>query len=76
MGLQCTVHLILLKMIVETDRTCSIYGKAAFMNSVGNPEGNRAPGLPRCRSEDNIKIDCTEIEWECKLDSAGIQVDG
>jgi hypothetical protein len=30
---------------------------------VGKPEGKRALGKPRCRWEDNIKMDLREIEW-------------
>jgi hypothetical protein len=31
---------------------------------VGNPEGKRPLGRPRCRSIDNIKMDLTEIGWD------------
>jgi hypothetical protein len=30
---------------------------------VGNPEGKRLLGRPRCRWVNNIKIDVREIEW-------------
>jgi hypothetical protein len=30
---------------------------------VGNPEGKKPLGRPRCRWVDNIKIDLREIEW-------------
>jgi len=30
---------------------------------VGKPEGKRALGRPRCRWEDNIKIDLQEVRW-------------
>jgi hypothetical protein len=30
---------------------------------VGNPEGRRPLGKPRCRTVDNIKIDLKEIIW-------------
>jgi hypothetical protein len=30
---------------------------------VGRPEGRRALGRPRCRWEDNIKMDLQEMEW-------------
>jgi len=30
---------------------------------VGKPEGKRPRGRPRCRCEDNIKIDLQEVEW-------------
>ena len=31
---------------------------------VGKPEGKRPLGRPRCRWEDNIKMDVEEVEWE------------
>jgi hypothetical protein len=31
---------------------------------VGNPEGKRPLGSPRCRWVDNIKIDLREIGWD------------
>jgi hypothetical protein len=31
---------------------------------VGKPEGKRPLGVPRCRWENNIKMDLKEIEWE------------
>jgi hypothetical protein len=30
---------------------------------VGKPEGKRPLGRPRCRWEDNIKMDLREIGW-------------
>jgi hypothetical protein len=33
----------------------------AYKNLVRKPEGKRPPGRPRCRCEDNIRM---EIEWE------------
>jgi hypothetical protein len=30
---------------------------------VGNPEGKRPFGKPRCRRENNIKMDLREIGW-------------
>jgi hypothetical protein len=30
---------------------------------VGNPEGMRPLGKPRCRGEDNIKMNLREIGW-------------
>jgi hypothetical protein len=32
--------------------------------SAGKCERNRALGRPRCRWEDNIRIDLTEIGWK------------
>jgi hypothetical protein len=31
---------------------------------VGKPEGNIPLGRPRCRCEDNIKLDVTDTRWE------------
>jgi hypothetical protein len=31
---------------------------------VGNPEGKRLLGRPKCRWVDNIKIGLREIEWD------------
>jgi len=30
---------------------------------VGQPEGNRPLGRPRCKSEDNIKVDLQDVGW-------------
>jgi hypothetical protein len=30
---------------------------------VGKPEGKRAVGRPKCKWEDNIKVDLREIGW-------------
>jgi hypothetical protein len=32
-----------------------------YIVSVGKPEGKRQPGRPRCRWEDNIRMDLREI---------------
>jgi hypothetical protein len=40
---------------------------------IGKPEGKRPLGRPRCRLENNIKMDLTEIEWYgCGVDSSGL----
>jgi hypothetical protein len=36
----------------------------AYRISVGNPEGKRRLGRPRCRWVDNIKMDLREIGWD------------
>jgi hypothetical protein len=36
----------------------------AYNSLVGKPEGNRQFGRPRCRWEDNIRMDLQEIGWE------------
>jgi hypothetical protein len=39
---------------------------------IGNPEGKRPLGRPRCRREDTIKIDFRETGFGgCGLDSSG-----
>jgi hypothetical protein len=44
------------------DRTCSKNGRKGNVEVlVGKPEGTRSLGKPRRRSEDNIKMDVTEI---------------
>jgi hypothetical protein len=35
----------------------------AYRISVGKPKEKRPLGRPRCRSEDNIKMDHREVEW-------------
>jgi hypothetical protein len=36
----------------------------AYNIMVGKPEGKRPLGRPRCRWEDDIKINLTDMEWE------------
>jgi len=36
----------------------------AYNILVGKPEGKRSLGRPRCRWEDNIRMDLREIRWE------------
>jgi hypothetical protein len=39
---------------------------------VGNPEGKRPLGRPRCRWEDGIRMDIGEIDWGgYEVDSIG-----
>jgi len=35
---------------------------------IGEPEGKRSSGRPRCRREDNIKMDLQEVRKERRLD--------
>jgi hypothetical protein len=35
----------------------------AYRTLVGKPEGKRPLGRPRCRWDDNIKMDLREIGW-------------
>jgi hypothetical protein len=41
--------------------TCIGEGRGVYRVLVGRPEGERPLGRPRCRWEDNIKIDLREI---------------
>jgi hypothetical protein len=45
-------------------RTCGAYGEERGVHSVlvGKPECKRPLGRPRCRWEDNIKMDSQEVE--------------
>jgi hypothetical protein len=36
----------------------------AYSILVGNAEGKRSLGIPRCRWEDNIRMDLWEIGWD------------
>jgi hypothetical protein len=38
--------------------------KGVYRVLVGEPEGKRPPGRPRCRWEDNIKMDLQEVGCE------------
>jgi hypothetical protein len=38
-------------------------GKGAYRILVGRPEGRRPLGRPRCRWEDDIKMDLQEVGW-------------
>jgi hypothetical protein len=35
--------------------------RGAYRDLVGKPEGRRPPGRPRCRWEDNIKMDIRDL---------------
>ena len=50
------------------DGTCSTYGerRGVYRVLVGKPEGKKPQGRPRCRWEDNIKMDLQKVilgEW-------------
>jgi len=46
----------------EKGGTCSAYGgRGVYRVLVGNPEGMRPLRRPRCRWEDNIKMDLQEV---------------
>ena len=40
-------------------------GRGVYRVFVGKPEGNRPLGKPRCRLEDNIKMDLQEVRCGC-----------
>ena len=46
-------------------RTCSTTGvrRGAYRILVGKPDGRRPLVKPRCRWEDNIKMDLQEVGW-------------
>jgi hypothetical protein len=46
----------------ETGRTCSTYGGEEKV-LMGKPEREIPLGRPRCRREDNIKMDLQEVGW-------------
>jgi hypothetical protein len=64
----CILHQILLgdKMKDEIDRACSTQGKIerAYKSLIGKSEEKRRLGRPRCRWEDNIRMDLREISWK------------
>jgi len=45
-----------------------------YMVLVGKPEGRRPFGIPRCRMEDNIKIDLHEVGWGAWTGSIWLRV--
>jgi hypothetical protein len=47
------------------DGACSPYGErgGAYRNLVEKYQGNRPPGRPRLRWEDNIKMDLQDVGW-------------
>jgi len=46
---------------------CCAYGegRGVYRAPVGKPEGKRPLGRPRCRWEDNIKMDLEEVVGGC-----------
>jgi hypothetical protein len=49
-------------------------GKSVYRVLVGKPEGKRPLGRPRCRWEDNIKMDPQEVGCE-RMDWNGLAQD-
>jgi hypothetical protein len=50
----------------EMDRICSTHGeqRTAYRMLVGKPKGKKPLGRPRCRWEDNIRMDLRELGWD------------
>jgi hypothetical protein len=42
---------------------CMEEKRGAYRILVGRPEGRRTLGRPRCRWEENIKMDLQDVEW-------------
>jgi hypothetical protein len=64
----CTAHQILLGDQIENNEmgwACSMCmgEENRVQDLVGKPEGQRLLGRPRCRWEDNIKMDLQEVGW-------------
>jgi hypothetical protein len=47
-------------------RACSMHGRvrSVYKTFAGIPEGKRLLRRPRCRSENNIRMDLRELWWE------------
>jgi hypothetical protein len=43
----------------------------AYRVLVGKPEGKRPLERPKCRWEDNIKMDLRKVEWRHRLHRSG-----
>jgi hypothetical protein len=58
--------------VMEMDRAYRTNGEErnAYRILVGKPQGKRPLGRPRCRWEDNIKIDLRKMGWY-GLDGSG-----
>jgi hypothetical protein len=64
----CTHLQILLGRSIQENEVggiCNTQGRGEKLYKilVGNPEGKRPLGRPRCRWEDGIRIDLREIGW-------------
>ena len=63
----CNPHPILFGVINSRNMrwtghvACMGVGRGVYRVLVGKPEGKRPPGKPRCRWEDNIKMDLQEV---------------
>ena len=57
----CTLHDLLTKMRWAGQVARIGQGRGAYRVLVGKPEGKRPLGRPRCRWDDNIKMDLHEV---------------
>jgi hypothetical protein len=55
------LHLV---AVIASGSQLGKFGYALAYVLVGKPEGKRPLGRPRCRWEDNIRLDLREREWE------------
>jgi hypothetical protein len=57
---------IIIQGMIKVSGPCSSdgEGRGVYRFLVGKPEGKRTLGRPRCRSEDNIKMDLKEVRYE------------
>jgi hypothetical protein len=64
----CTPHPLLCGDKIEKNKkggACSAdrEGRCMYMVLVGKPEGKRPLGRPRCKWEDNVKMDLQEVGY-------------
>jgi hypothetical protein len=58
------IRMIMSRMMKWTGRVARIGAKRnAYRILMGKPEGKRPVGRPRCRWEDNVKMDLRKIGW-------------
>jgi hypothetical protein len=64
------IIIIIIQVIKSNGGACSMYGerRSVYRILVGRPEGRRPLERPRCRREDNIKINLQEVGWGHGLD--------
>jgi hypothetical protein len=58
-----TIRMIRSKRMRWAGHVARMEKRHAYGILVGNPEGKRPQGRPRCRWVDNIKMDLRGIEW-------------
>jgi hypothetical protein len=59
-------------------RSCSTCGRekrGAYRVLVGKPEGKRPLVRPRCRREDNIKMDLQEVGWRVWTELSWLRIE-